>query len=63
MTFPKLLLYCGIILIGYALISGLRFYLRVDDDVAQMNSSYTLKIGLLICGAVMIYLGNRLKNE
>jgi len=62
MTLPKLLFYLGIALIAYALISGVRFYYKFDSEGSYSESSYTVKVGLLVCGLIILYLGKRLKD-
>jgi hypothetical protein len=59
MTLAKLLYTLGVVLIVWALISGLNFVYKVTADEAEFDSSYTLKLGLLVLGFLFIFLGRR----
>ena len=62
MTIGKLLFILGIILILYTLISGIHFYYNSSDGNSTSSFSYSLNFGKIIAGALLIYLGNRLKK-
>tara|TARA_B110000503_G_C7164291_1_gene421175 strand:- start:2979 stop:3176 length:198 start_codon:yes stop_codon:yes gene_type:complete len=63
MTLGKLLYTLGIILIIYGLISGINFYMKFDDMGRSSDFSYSLNIGKIIAGALLVYFGDRLKKK
>lgn len=63
MTIGRLLYILGIILIVYGLVSSFHFYFSMDESGSESNFSFSLNAGKIIVGAVLIYLGNRLKKD
>ena len=63
MMLGKLLYTLGIILIIYGLISGINFYMKFDDMGRSSDFSYTLNVGKIIAGALLVYFGNRMKSK
>lgn len=63
MTIGKLLYILGIILIIYGLISGINFYMKIDDMGRSSDFSYSLNAGKIIAGALLVYFGNKLKEK
>tara|TARA_R110000868_G_scaffold226207_2_gene478781 strand:- start:248 stop:445 length:198 start_codon:yes stop_codon:yes gene_type:complete len=63
MTLGKLLYTLGIILIIYGLISGINFYMKFDDMGRSSDFSYSLNIGKIIAGTLLVYFGGRLKKK
>jgi len=62
MTIGKLFRYFGIALIIYALISGFHFHFSSDQYGSSFDSSHSIKLGTMIIGVILIYLGKRLSN-
>ena len=54
MMLGKLLYTLGIILIIYGLISGINFYMKFDDMGRSSDFSYTLNVGKIIAGALLV---------
>ncbi len=63
MTIGKLLYILGIILIIYGLISGINFYMKIDDMGRSSDFSYSLNAGKIIAGALLVYFGNKLNRR
>jgi len=61
MTISKLFTTVGILLIIWALISGFSFYFSINDSGSSSESSYNLKIGSIVIGAILIILGRRMR--
>ncbi|MCB0803133.1 MAG: hypothetical protein KDB74_08535 [Flavobacteriales bacterium] len=59
MTLGKVLTVFGIVLIVYAVISGLNLHLTINDGNWIYSNRYTFKIGTIIIGFLLIYLGKR----
>lgn len=63
MTIGRLLYTLGIVLVIYGIISGINFYFKYDDGISDSNFSFSLNIGKIIAGLLLIYFGNRLRKE
>jgi len=59
MTLARLLYLLGILLIIYAIVSGLNLQFKSDFETTTFNSSYTFKFGSFILGLILIFLGRR----
>ena len=63
MTLGKLLYILGIILIIYGIISGINFYFKISEMNSNSDFSYTFNGGKIVVGALLVYLGNKMKAK
>ena len=61
MTISKILTTLGIILIIWALISGFYFYYSTDAAGSNFEGGYSLKVGTLIIGAILVFFGRKMR--
>lgn len=59
MTLRRLLYILGIILIFWAIVSGLYVHIEPNNGEFTFDSQYTFKIGTLLAGFLMVLLGRR----
>ena len=45
------------------LISGINFYMKIDNMGRSSDFSYSLNAGKIIAGALLVYFGNKLKQK
>lgn len=59
----RLLSILGIIAIVYGIISGFSFHFNFHDGDFSYSNAYQFKLGTVIIGLILLYLGKRLKEE
>lgn len=59
MTLARLLYILGIILLGYAIISGLKLSYTFDSGESYWESGYQFKLGAFLLGLLFLYLGRK----
>jgi hypothetical protein len=59
MTLARLLYILGIILIVYALVSGLKLSYTFDAGQSYWESGFQFKLGSFLLGVVLLYSGRR----
>lgn len=62
MTIGRILFIVGILLSVYAFISGLHFHISVNDGNFNYSNGYSFKVGTLVLGIILIYVGKRLEK-
>lgn len=63
MTIGRVLYILGIVMILYAVISGIRFHATLADGDWDYAHNYSLKLGTLIGGIILIVIGNKLNKK
>ena len=59
MSLRRLLYVLGIILIFWAIVSGFYVHIESNNGDFTFDSKYTFKIGTLIAGLLLLFLGKR----
>jgi hypothetical protein len=60
MTLNKLLSTIGILLILWAILSGINLHYSFSEAGSVFKSGYTFKVGTAIAGIILLFLGRRL---
>jgi len=60
MTISKLLSTIGILLIVWAIVSGLNLHYSFSNSGSDFSSGYTFKFGSLLIGIALIFIGKKL---
>lgn len=63
MTVARLLYILGIILVVWAIISGVHFSFKMSEGGSEWDGGYSFKIGLFLLGLLLLYLGRRSSNK
>ncbi|MEQ8625047.1 MAG: hypothetical protein RJQ00_11060 [Vicingaceae bacterium] len=61
MTLSKILTLLGALIIFWALVSGFSFYFSFDETGSTSDSSYSLKIGSIVIGAILVFIGRKMR--
>lgn len=63
MEAPRLLKILGIIAVVYGIISGFSFHFNFHDGDFTYSNAYHFKLGTIIIGVILLYLGKRLDEK
>lgn len=63
MTVGRILYILGIVIVVYAVISGIKFHASVTDGDWDYAHKYSLKLGALIGGIVLIVIGKKIEKK
>lgn len=63
MSLARVIYVIGILLMIWAIVSGIYVNFNMSDGESTFTSGYTFKAGLFLTGLLMAFIGNRSKSK